>query len=259
MDPSFFILLGAIMVAAFVQRLVGFGFGLIGAPIAMTLFTPFEVTFFMAYWGLATSGPTVFLTRGSIDWSLVRKTLGWVVLGVGLGYVGLIVLPGAIFKTLAMILCVQAFISVFWPALATRGVAWTATGPIAGTTAGVLQATTGVPGPPLIVFLNTLRVSREVFVAVLAVIFLAAAGVRIVVGLGFVAASPYVQVAADLIPDSILYFLVLGSAASTLGVILAQMVESRVSLALFRQIAALLIAGSALTLLLNLIGVSVLG
>lgn len=254
MEPNLILLLSTILVAAFVQRLAGFGFGLVAAPIAMTMFTPFEVSFFMAYWGISNSLPTAILTRRSIDWGLVNKILWWMILGVGLGYLGLVFLPEAIFKTLALVLCVQAFISVFWPALATRGIEWSANNRVAGTTAGLLQATTGVPGPPLIVFFNSIRVSREAFVAVFALVFLVVAGVRILVGLGFVAASPHIEAAAEMLPDRIPFYLLVGSGVSVVGVVLAQLVERYISLSVFRKIAAFLIAGSALALLVDLIG-----
>ena len=82
MELGFFIVLAAVFMAAFVQRLAGFGYGLIAAPVAMTYFSPIEVAFLMAFWGTANSAPTAFFTRHSIPWHAFWPVVPWLMIGL---------------------------------------------------------------------------------------------------------------------------------------------------------------------------------
>ena len=100
MELGFFIVLAAVFMAAFVQRLAGFGYGLIAAPVAMTYFSPIEVAFLMAFWGTANSAPTAFFTRHSIPWHAFWPVTPWLLIGLIAGLGALFMAPAVAFKLL---------------------------------------------------------------------------------------------------------------------------------------------------------------
>lgn len=254
MEPLLVLTLISIFVAAFVQRLAGFGYGLIATPVALTLFSPFEVSFLMAFWGTVNSLPTVFLTRKAIPWQIFRTLLPWLFIGLVLGYVGLLILPAAVFKALAILICIQALISVFYPEQATRGIRWSADPRIAATLAGTLQSSISIPGPPLIVAFNQMKLVGDAFVSLFAMVFVSIGFARVGANFGFVAIALYSQGMAERLPDQIVYYAVTGCAASILGVMLAQPLVRYVSSALFKKIAAGLIALSVTALFIDVLG-----
>lgn len=254
MEILFVVILLALFVAAFLQRLAGFGYGLIGAPVALCLFSPFEVSFLMAFWGTANSLPTTLLLRQHVPWQTFRTLLVWLLLGLILGYAGLLFLPPVIFKMLAILICLQALVSVYYPEHATRSIGWTADYRIAATLAGTLQSSVSIPGPPLVVAFNAMRLTHNAFVSLFSLVFLGVGLVRIAVSFGFMAIAMVSPTMAERLPDHILLYAVTGAAVSVLGVLTAQPLVSRVSSALFKKIAAGLIALSALTLLTDVLG-----
>ena len=254
MEPVYLIVLLSLLVAAFVQRLAGFGYGLIAAPVALTMFSPFEVSFLMAFWGTVNSLPTLYLTRRAIPWSIFRSFAIWLLVGLFVGYLGLLFLPAAVFKVLAILICVQAFVSVFYPEQATRGIEWTANGAVAATLAGALQSSISIPGPPLVVAFNRMKLTGDTFISLFALVFTGIGFVRIAASLGFVVVGFCSQTMADRLPDQLILYPITGAAVSIIGVLLAQPLVSRVSSALFKKFAAGLIALSALTLIVDVLG-----
>ena len=255
MELGFFIVLAAVFMAAFVQRLAGFGYGLIAAPVAMTYFSPLEVAFLMAFWGAANSAPTAFFTRHSIPWQAFWPVAPWLMVGLLAGLGALFIAPPVAFKLLAVLICCQAFISVFWPHLATRGVGWSADGRVAGTLAGVLQATVNIPGPPLVVHYNTLRLKQEAFVGVFAIVFLSVSVVRVIFGGLAFALGQELTFLTEAIPERPLYTIGLGTLITVTGVIGGQLIVGRVSTAFFKRLTAAMIGVSALALLTDILGV----
>ncbi|MAH87045.1 MAG: hypothetical protein CMF26_00350 [Kiloniella sp.] len=254
MELGFLIVLAAVFFAAFVQRLAGFGYGLISAPVAMIFFSPLEVAFLMAFWGTVNSAPTAYFTRRSIPWGAFWPVIPWLMVGLVAGLGALFIAPPLAFKILAVLICVQAFISVFWPHLATRGVGWTADGRVAGTLAGLLQATVNIPGPPLVVHFNTLRLPQEAFVGVFAIVFLSVSVVRVILGCVAFALGQELAFLANAIPASPVYTLSLGSVATFVGVTVGQTIVHRVSTAFFKRLTGVMIAVSALALLTDILG-----
>ncbi len=254
MDPMFIFVLASIFVAAFIQRLAGFGYGLVAAPVALTLFTPFEVSFLMAFWGTVNSLPTLFFTRHSIPWAVFRSFAIWLLLGLVVGYVGLLVLPVNVFKILAIVLCAQAMVSVFYPERAARGIEWSADLRLAGLLAGSLQSAISIPGPPLVVAFNRLKLQGDAFVSLFALCFASIGVVRIAVSIGFVFIALSSEAMAQRLPDNMVLYSAAGAAMSIAGVLLAQPFVGQVSSALFKKIAAVLIAVSVLTLIVDVLG-----
>ncbi|MDG1415043.1 MAG: TSUP family transporter [Alphaproteobacteria bacterium] len=254
MDPMFVVVLASLFVAAFIQRLAGFGYGLVAAPVALTMFTPFEVSFLMAFWGTMNSIPTLYLTRHSIPWRVFQSFALWLVLGLVVGYAGLLLLPVNAFKILAIVLCAQAMVSVFYPERAARGIEWSADLRLAGLLAGALQSSISIPGPPLVVAFNRLKLQGDAFVSLFALCFAGIGVVRIVVSLGFVVIALSSEAMAQRLPDAMILHAATGSAMSVLGVLLAQPFVGHVSAALFKKIAAVLIAVSVLTLIIDVLG-----
>jgi len=254
MDPMFALVLFALFIAAFLQRVAGFGYGLIGAPFALTIFTPFEVSFLMAFWGSANSLPTILLLYSHIRWDIYRKLFIWLCLGLVLGYVGLLFLPASVFKLLAVVICVQAIVSVFRPDLATKGISWTADHRVASTIAGTLQSSVAIPGPPLVVAFNAMKLTQNAFVSLFALVFLSVGVMRIGVSMGFVIVGLYSEGMAERLPDDIIFNATTGSLVSIAGVLIAQPLVRHLSTAFFKKIAATLIAVSALTLIIDVFG-----
>jgi len=75
-----------------------------------------------------------------------------------------------------------------------------------------------------------------------------------VVSLGFVVIALSSEAMAQRLPDAMILHAATGSAMSVLGVLLAQPFVGHVSAALFKKIAAVLIAVSVLTLIIDVLG-----
>jgi uncharacterized membrane protein YfcA len=142
----------SVFVAAALQSAVGFGFGLVCAPLVFAAFGPQQAVGLLTVVGLEVNLMTLLGEgrRPAPLWRLVGLVVAWATPGM---FVGVAVLRNvdAVVLQIALTVAVFASLLVRWrtPARPRSG-AWT---PLAGLTAGLMTTTTSANGPPLVLLL----------------------------------------------------------------------------------------------------------
>lgn len=171
--PLLFMLAGLAAFSAAVQGLTGLGFSLVGMGLASMVLGPRNANL---VWTLL-AGPIAL----SMAWRLRRyaqwQLVGWMLIGLSMGLpVGVYALAVAPASVLSRIIGgVIGLFAVYYllnPPVRRHHVtpAW---GIPAGAVSGVLAGLTNMSGPPAVVFLLTLGLSKNTLRATLAVYFLA--------------------------------------------------------------------------------------
>ncbi len=149
-------LLGAIGVAlaSFVQSLTGFGLGLVALAFLPHVMAPATAVVMMTIYGVIISAVLAMQLRAHIT----VGALGWMLLGTVLGIpVGVWVLASVpasvISRLIGFILVVVALLE--WRGVYPKRLAGRQWGLGAGILAGLLGASVGLPGPPVIVYATT--------------------------------------------------------------------------------------------------------
>jgi uncharacterized membrane protein YfcA len=172
---TFAVIAFAVAVAAVVQVVSGFGFALVAAPVLVALTDP--VTSVGILGVLGTLASLVTLGAGRERPQVLARTGGalvaWALPGLVLGVVLVSRLPEDVIRAAVGVLVLAALVQRRVTAARTAaprpssrvGLA------AAGATAGALTTTTGLNGPPLVVYLTSREVSPREARDTLAVIF----------------------------------------------------------------------------------------
>jgi len=171
MDPWLFAFVFAVvLVAGTAQTVTGFGFALVAVPFFILVLEPQEVVVLTATVALANAA---IVTRGA--WEHVPwRTVGVMVAGSLFGMpVGLIVLLFAPDEALRMAVAVMAIVLA---AALAAGVSFGQHGrpgeAAAGAVSGVLTTSTGMNGPPIVLYLADQRLPPHAFRGTLSSYFL---------------------------------------------------------------------------------------
>lgn len=228
-----------IIFAGMVKGVTGFGFPTIAVPIAALFLDPQTTV-------VAITIPTFFMNviqavKGGVSRAMLRRCVP----------IFLLMVPGAVGGT-ALLASVPAPLLVLILGVIVIGYAATAlwrlrlvipaaherwTGAVAGLCAGLIGGATSMFAPPLAIYLTALQLSKQVFVATVAVCLLVGQIPHLVSLAGFrLLTAPRLRVAA--------LFCVLGA----LGFLLGVRLQRRISQPLFAKVvlATLLIVGLSL-------------
>lgn len=155
--------------AAFSQSVSGFGFSLLLVPPLSLAIGPKEAVVTATLLGLVTSAFTIATTAGAVDWRLAASLAASATVGIPVGLAILVRSNPAALEvgiTLVVLLAVVAT----W-----RGVSYTAesrfTDVAAGVCSGVLSASAGMAGPPLVLHFHNRGIGRDSFKGTLNVLF----------------------------------------------------------------------------------------
>lgn len=163
-----FILAG---VAAATQSLSGFGFSLLIVPPLALVIGPKEAVVVATAMGSLLNVAMLSRLHGSVDWRLWGTLLASAAVGMPLGLLGLVAVDPA---TLRVIIGVTVIIStvMIW-----RGLRIHRSGIVgdiaAGLTSGVLNTSTSMSGPPVVLYLQGRGIAADTFRATLTAFFLA--------------------------------------------------------------------------------------
>jgi hypothetical protein len=165
--------------AAFTQSLSGFGFSLLLVPPLALAVGPRNAVVAANVLSALVNVPALILWRSQVQWRLFAKLLAGSVVGMP---VGLVVLLGVEARTLKLAI---AFVVLFSTAVIWRGLRirrqMTAFDAAAGFVSGVLNTSTSMSGPPVVLYLQGRGLAPDPFRATLAAFFLC--GSLIAVGL----------------------------------------------------------------------------
>lgn len=194
-----------VLSAAFIAGLTGFGFNLLSVPILLLLYDVHRVVVMSLVLGLAVSGALLAApaTLRQVDVRLTSMLFGFSLLGLPLGgLLFVLVDPTTLTMTIGAITAVYAGLSLLLARVEVRlhqGVAAPA-----GVISGMLSTSTGLSGPPIVMFVHSQRLSPERFRATLAayVFLVTLASIPVLWWGGFVSGSLVLETIPLLLPTA---------------------------------------------------------
>lgn len=170
-DAIFVMAVVIVLLAAAVSGLAGFGFSIVSVPLLLMLYDPSTVLALNKFLTLGTTWIILVGATQHISWRMLRRIVPFSLMGLFGGVWALTMLDADAIRLIAGV-------TVFgFALLLLSGVVrhfperpWMA--PITGLCSGVLSTSTGMSGPPLVLFFTVIGVSVEVFRATSVTYFL---------------------------------------------------------------------------------------
>jgi uncharacterized membrane protein YfcA len=180
MDPwTLVFLLAVVFAATAAQTVAGFGFALIAVPLLVLVFDVEDVVVSTAIPALATSLLVIRSTWTHVPRRLVAVMLLGAFAGMPAGVAVLVLAPADVLRVAVALTSIVMAIAIMAGArLGATGVG----GQLAtGMTAGVLGTSTGINGPPVVLYLQDLRLSPIEFRGGMAAFFIVSGVTSLVV------------------------------------------------------------------------------
>ncbi len=214
----------AVLLAGATTGLTGFGFSLVATPLLILVLPAKMVVPVLACLALAQCTIMWHQLRHSVHTSDVGPMILAALIGVPMGTYLLLYLDGDLLKVLIGLTSVLAAVALMFglrfPIAQSR-----VTTSAVGLLGGVLGGTTGMSGPPVVIFLANQGVRKEVFRANLSAYFVALAWVRVMsYAIGGLLSKDVMALAAFLFP------------AAFVGLWTGLQLECKVSEVVFRKL-----------------------
>jgi uncharacterized membrane protein YfcA len=170
-DIAFALACAVVLFATIVAGLAGFGLTIISVPPLLLIYEPASVIALMKILTLGTTWVILIDAWRFISWRWIVRILPMSLAGLFLGSYLLRILNADIIVVAAgAIVFVLAVRLLSWHPGETQERGWMA--PLVGFTSGTSSTLTGMPGPPLVVFLTAMQVETQVFRATSAMYFI---------------------------------------------------------------------------------------
>ncbi len=159
------------VLAAFLQRITGFGFALLSVPLMSLAIAPSLAVVVASLCSWPNTMITAWQLRHHIDVPVARRYALWSLAGMPAGLVILDAVPVRPFRVFLGVVVALATIVMAsgWRPRTVRPAVEVA----AGVVAGVLATSTGTNGPPLVLALNARRLAPDQFRGTISAIFVA--------------------------------------------------------------------------------------
>lgn len=168
----------AVLVGATIFGLTGFGFALAVGPFLLLLFPPPTVVVLTASLAIGSSVPILIRDRGMIQFRIVSPLVIPALVGLMIGVAILTKLDARIIK-LAAGFVVIVFALIVARGFVIPGIRSRLAPVVAGFASGVLATSTGMSGPPVVLFLTDRTPEPRVFRACIAAYFFTINGLGI--------------------------------------------------------------------------------
>ncbi|MGA1866631.1 MAG: sulfite exporter TauE/SafE family protein [Thermoplasmatota archaeon] len=239
------VIIYVVILACFIQGLVGFGSGLIMVPILVLMIEPKVVVPATLMNGLVMNGVLAFETRRRIQPRRITPILLGAVAGLPLGTFLLLILPGDILKV-AIGSVIIFFGSLLLSGRSIQVKKENLFSIPAGFTSGVLNGSISMSGPPVILLFSNMGIRKGNFRANLVTYFFL---LNIITLMAFALTG--------LISEEVLVLFAITLPASFIGIFAGTKVSKIVREDLFRKIAlVLVIAAGLMSLVMGIIGLS---
>ena len=221
----------SILLASFVQGLTGFGFALIAVPL-LSLFIPEtrNITPIIVIYGFITNIFIGYEARQYIDF---RKIIPLIVLGIIATPIGTIMLIYFKVKTLKLIIGIvitmTAFLMLNQYKIKVKNEKLSYG--VVGLLSGILNGSTGLSGPPIVLFLRNQDMDKDVFRANIT-FYLIATNIFAIILFSI----------EGIISRSVLHFTLLYFPALVIGVFAGIKISAKINETIFRKITIYLIA-----------------
>ncbi len=231
----------AVLLAAFVRSVSGFGYALVATPLLTFVIEPKSVVVINIILGSAINILVLFYTRQYIDLKRVAFICLGSIAGVPLGAYLLLKLDPSIIKlTIAVLVIPFSVLLLLGHSHQFKREALGCS--IAGFMGGILGASTSFAGPPVVLFLLNQGLVKERFVGTLAAYFLFTG----VMTIG--AFSSLGMITTDLLTKVVIFLPTLW-----LGSYIGIKLLPRVNTTLFRKIASSIVSVAALVLIVTVL------
>ena len=229
MNASLAAALGVVLFGGLASGLAGFGFALICVPPLLLLYPPPTVVTMSILLSLLTG----WIVLPGLWWEIRIRTvlalLPWALIGVGVGVMWLRALDVAQIKLVASLVVAAFALSLLrgWTPPGTHSPI--ATG-VAGITSGVLNAMTGMAGPPVLILFASRRFEPHAFRTSIVAYFILidTAALAVLVQVGEIG-RPEIQTALVLLP------------AAIVGTFVGRRLVSRIPVAAFRRLVLMMV------------------
>jgi uncharacterized membrane protein YfcA len=234
MDPwALALVLTVVLIASTAQTVTGFGFALIAVPFLVTALDVKDVVVLVGLLGLTNSLLVARTARHDAPLRTVATMLAATFAGFPVGLAVLLLAPADALRVgVAVASIVMAAALASGASLGARG---TAGELLAGVTSGVLNTSTGMNGPPIVIYLQDAALPPRAFRGALAVFF----SVSGIVSMAVFAASGVITGTAVALAAA-------GLPAVFTGSWLGHHLFGRIDHALFRRLVLGLLAATAL-------------
>lgn len=220
----------SILLASIIQGITGFGFALIAVPL-LSLFIPElrNITPIIVIYSLLTNVIIVYKSRRYID---LKKIIPLIIFGIIATPIGTYILLYVKVSTLkiiiGLIITITAFAMLknFKIKIENQGISYG----IVGLLSGLLNGSTGLSGPPVVLFLTNQNTDKDVFRANLTFYGIATNIFAIMI-----------FIAEDIVNASVLSFTILYLPALIIGVFGGIMLSAKINETLFKKLTIYLI------------------
>lgn len=163
------IIVAAVAVGVLAQTVAGFGFALIAVPVFVAVLDVRDAIVLATLLGCVNSAVLAYSNRRHVPWATVSPMIGAAVLAMPIGLAVLLIAPAGVIRLLVGV-------STFVMALALlRGLRFgdrSLRSEVAvGALSGMLNTSTGINGPPVVLYLQGRELPPDDFRAALAVFF----------------------------------------------------------------------------------------
>ena len=192
--------LGAVLLGATISGLTGFGFGLVIVPIMLLLFPPPTVVVLTSSLAIASGLPILLQDRLHIRVRIISPLLIPALIGLPIGVQILTGVDTRIIKLIAGVVVV-IFAVLVARGFVIPGIRSRVAPIVAGLSSGILGTSTGMSGPPVVLFLTDRTPAPRVFRASITFYFslMNLVGILLVVRTGAVGGREF-GIAAALLP-----------------------------------------------------------
>jgi uncharacterized membrane protein YfcA len=192
--------IAAVLLGATISGLTGFGFGLVIVPIMLLLFPPPTVVVLTASLAIASGLPILLEDRGHIRVRIISPLLVPALIGLPIGVQVLTGVDTRIIKLIAGVV-VLIFAVLVARGFVIPGIRSRIAPIVAGLSSGILGTSTGMSGPPVVLFLTDRTPAPRVFRASITFYFslMNLVGILLVVRTGAVGGREF-GIAAALLP-----------------------------------------------------------
>lgn len=170
-DATFVLAVVIVLFAAATAGLAGFGFSIVSVPLMLMLYEPSTV---LALNKILTLGTTWIILVGAwqhISWRMIRRVIPFAMVGLFGGVWALKLLDADAIRLIAGVTVFGfALLLLSGRVRHVKERPWMA--PITGMMSGVLSTSTGMSGPPLVLFFTVIGMSVEAFRATSVTYFL---------------------------------------------------------------------------------------
>lgn len=164
----------AVLLASVVRSVTGFGFALVAIPVFSLFLSPAESVVLCAALTLLSNISSLPTYRWDIPYAVLSPLIVWALLGTLLGTLLLIRLTSAQFQFLAGLSVVIACSVLLFTQPRTYRVNYWITA-VAGLISGIMNGTSAIPGPPIILYVMATERTAETARALLLAFFLSSA------------------------------------------------------------------------------------